>query len=276
MSTTKQLQHSQLGIHTNYTCKYDSSLLLSLERSAQRQSIGVMAPLPFQGCDIWNAYELSWLNAKGKPIVATASFTFPCTSPRLIESKSFKLYLNSYNSTHFPSLNAVYNTLSNDLSSAIGAPLQVNLTPLNQPTSMLENSFQGTCLDNLDIYINQYTVAPELLITTQKHTDETIYSNLLRSNCPVTNQPDWGSICIKYTGAAIDHAGLLSYLVSYRNHHEFHEHCIERIFMDIHRRCQPEKLTVYARYTRRGGLDINPYRSTETNNIPNNFKQIRQ
>ena len=182
MSVSKQLAHSQLGLHSNYTCKYDPSLLLPLARSVQRQNLGLMSPLPFHGCDIWNAYELSWLNTKGKPMVATATFNIPCYSPNLIESKSFKLYLNSFNNTHFLNLTTIYNTLINDLSSAIGTPIQIDLTLLNQHSPKTSALFQGTCLDNLDIYINKYTVAPELLTTHQEHTTETLYSNLLKSN----------------------------------------------------------------------------------------------
>ena len=193
--------------------------------------------------------------------MATAEFVFPCESPNLIESKSFKLYLNSFNNTKFDSFAAVKNILIRDLSTATEANVSVNLFPLSQASDKIHPHFSGTCIDELDITCDTYTTHPAYLTTTNEIVTETLYSDLLKSNCLVTGQPDWGSVQIHYTGKKISHEGLLKYIISFRNHDEFHEQCVERLFMDIATRCSPEQLFVYARYTRRGGLDINPYRA---------------
>lgn len=271
MTQPFSLQNAPLGKQTSYISHYQRDLLFPIPRQAKRKEIGIHASLPFQGKDIWNAYEMSWLNAKGKPEVAIAQFIIPCESPHLIESKSFKLYLNSFNNTLFDSFNSVNSFLTRDLSQAAGANVSVKLISLAQSSEKISRGFSGICLDELDIACDTYTTQPNYLATEKNIITETVYSDLLKSNCPVTGQPDWGSVQIFYTGKKIQPEGLLKYIVSFRNHDEFHEQCVERIFMDILTHCSPEKLFVYARYTRRGGLDINPYRA----NYPVDVENLR-
>jgi len=233
--------------------------------------------LPFQGQDQWTLYELSWLNAKGKPVVALGEVTIPAESRNLIESKSFKLYLNSFNQTKFADFAAVTATLTRDLSACAEGDVEVRLFTLTNAPHQIAD-FPGECLDDLDISIKNYDFSADLLadsIKTDTVVDETLHSHLLKSNCLVTGQPDWGSVVIHYRGPQIDREKLLHYLISFRQHNEFHEQCVERIFTDLQRYCQPENLTVYARYTRRGGLDINPFRSN-WEIIPQNLRLIRQ
>lgn len=270
-------EHSPLGKTTVYADRYDASLLFPIPRQAKRDEIGVSAPLPFHGEDVWNAYELSWLDARGKPVVALAEFRVPATSPNIIESKSFKLYLNGFSQERIEDRQALLATLARDLSAAAGADVEVSLSAAQaRGHAMLD--LDGTLIDDLPIDIDDYGPPRADYLATQAQgndVEETLVSNLLRSNCPVTGQPDWGSVQIRYRGAAIDHAGLLRYLVSFRNHNEFHEQCVERIFVDVMARCRPTQLSVYARYTRRGGLDINPYRSTGRER-PSNPRGARQ
>lgn len=261
--------HSPLGKKSEYISQYQPDLLYPIPRHLNRDELGIKQTLPFQGNDIWNAFEVSWLNEKGKPQVAAAEFIIPCTSSHLIESKSFKLYLNSLNNSVFDSFNAVETILRTDLSRAAGENVAVKLIPLSQVSEKISASFNGICLDHQDISCDTYTIRPDYLSTTEEFVTETLYSDLLKSNCLVTGQPDWGTVQITYTGNKISHAGLLKYIVSFRGHNEFHEQCVERIFMDISRHCAPEKLFVYARYTRRGGLDINPYRANYFLNVEN-------
>jgi 7-cyano-7-deazaguanine reductase len=270
-------EHSPLGKTTVYADRYDPSLLFPIPRQAKRDEIGVTEPLPFHGQDIWNAYELSWLDARGKPVVALAEFRVPATSPNIIESKSFKLYLNGFSQERIADRESLVATLTRDLSSATGATIDVLLSDA-QARGHAVIDLAGTPIDDLPIDIDDYgPPRADYLATTEGQSviEETLVSNLLRSNCPVTGQPDWGSVQIHYRGAPIDHAGLLRYLVSFRNHNEFHEQCVERIFVDVMQRCRPERLSVYARYTRRGGLDINPYRSTGSEQ-PGNPRGARQ
>lgn len=254
---------SLLGRVTPYCKTYDPSLLFPIPRQEKRDELGFdLHSLPFQGLDIWTAFEVSWLNPKGKPVAVIAEFAFPADSPNLIESKSFKLYLNSFNGTRFDSQEAVVNHWIEDLSVACGAEVAVDVRSLDEEETLI-GRLPGDNLDALDIEVTDYQVNPGLL-TVEESADEvqeTLNSHLLKSNCLVTGQPDWGSIVIRYRGTQIDHEGLLKYLISFREHNEFHEQCVERVFTDIMRRCQPSELTVYARYVRRGGLDINPYRS---------------
>jgi len=257
----KSLTASPLGKKSAYIDQYTPSLLFPIPRHEKRLEIGINNGCPFQGVDIWNAFELSWLNPKGKPQVATAEFFIPCESKNLIESKSFKLYLNSYNQTSFESFDVVHENLRRDISEACGSNISVNLIPLNHDKQKIHHQFNGVCLDDLDIDMNHYLTQASYLTTSSERVEETLFSDLLKSNCLVTGQPDWGSVLIHYHGNKISHSGLLRYIISFRNHLEFHEQCVERIFMDIMRECAPKKLTVYARYTRRGGLDINPFRS---------------
>ena len=250
-----------LGREVAYPSHYDAGLLFPIARTHGRNEIGIDArALPFIGHDRWHAYELSWLDARGKPVVAMATITVPATSPMLIESKSLKLYLNSLNAARFKSADAVRETLVVDLSQAAGATVTVafGLPPFDAIDS------SGMLIDTLDIDIDDYGPpnADHLAIVSEGLVEETLRSELLKSNCPVTGQPDWASVHIAYRGAQVERAGLLRYLVSFRDHAEFHEQCVERIFVDLLMRCRPQTLSVEARYTRRGGLDINPWRAT--------------
>lgn len=246
---------SPLGKKATYCSEYSPDLLFPIPRKVKRDEIGVPEKLPFQGVDIWTGYEVSWLNSKGKPQIAIVEFWIPSDTPHLIESKSFKLYLNSFNQTSFDSHEKVKEVLERDLSHAASGQVEVRFrTPRR-------GEFEGECLDELDISVAQYEVNPMFLGVSGEIVEERLYSNLLKSNCLVTGQPDWGSVWIHYVGPKMDREGLLRYLVSFRQHDEFHEQCIERVYMDLIRQCKPEKLTVYGKYTRRGGLDINPFRS---------------
>lgn len=261
-----------LGKSTAYVSEYDPLLLCPFPRQVKRDVIGVTSDLPFGGYDIWNAFEISWLNNKGKPIVAMGEFHIPCESPNLIESKSFKLYLNSFNQTRFADFDEVEQRLLVDLSLAAGAQVRVRLLDSDQFVTEQIMSLPGECIDGLDIEVGDYALDPALLenaVDPQVIVDEQLHSHLLKSNCLVTNQPDWGSVLIRYRGGKIDREALLRYLISFRQHNEFHEQCVERIFVDLMRYCQPQNLTVYARYTRRGGLDINPFRSNYEARIAN-------
>ena len=275
---------SQLGKASAYADQYAPELLFPIPRAAKRQELGLTAVLPFLGADMWTAFELSWLGPRGKPQLALAHITVPCESSHIIESKSLKLYLNSFNNTVFADAAAVLAHLRADLNEAAwrGAVVQSSVgVRLLDPELFDREPVQeldGLSLDRLDVECRQYTPAPELLraAADEPPVTEVLTSRLLKSNCLVTGQPDWGSVQISYSGAAIDQEGLLQYLVSFRNHHEFHEQCVERIFMDIWQRCQPHKLAVYARYTRRGGLDINPFRTSYAQALPANVRTARQ
>ncbi|OGT34013.1 MAG: NADPH-dependent 7-cyano-7-deazaguanine reductase QueF [Gammaproteobacteria bacterium RIFCSPHIGHO2_02_FULL_39_13] len=258
-------KHSTLGKKTDYKTQYDASLLFPIARENRRGTIGITNTLPFFGFDIWNHYEVSWLNQKGKPIVAIAHIIYPAASKNIIESKSLKLYFNSFNNTCFESLASVKKTIERDLLESLETELiAVTITPTAVfSEEKLQSHLNGIGLDELDIDFDIYRNDPTLLMTENEWVEETLYSDLLRSNCLITNQPDWCSVQINYKGKKINHAGLLRYLVSFRNDNEFHEHCIEKIFMHIMQRCNPTELTVYGRSTRRGGLDINSYRSTK-------------
>lgn len=258
------LVDAPLGHESAYPEQYDSNLLFPIDRMPQRQPLGIndAGVLPFVGVDEWQAFEISWLEPSGRPNVRIGRFTLPAQSPNLIESKSWKLYLNSYNQTAFSSEAEVVAQMTQDLSAAAGAPVTVELLDLDAP-QLVGQVMPGECLDNLDVSIEHYTPTPELLTkAVDEIVEETLYSHLLKSNCPVTGQPDWGSVVIRYRGPRIAREGLLAYLISYRQHQDFHEHCVERIFVDIMSRIAPESLVVSARYVRRGGLDINPTRAT--------------
>lgn len=267
---------SSLGKQVAYHDYYNPELLFPISRKNKRDEIGVSDVLPFFGFDVWNHYEVSWLNEKGKPIAAIAEIMYGCESPCIIESKSLKLYFNAFNNTKFKDLHAVETLICKDLEGRIGSNVTVIITPINRLKETRLAAFDGVCLDELDIECSCYLVEPTLLTVENEMVEETLYSDLLKSNCLITNQPDWASIQIIYKGQKIQHAGLLQYLVSFRNHNEFHEQCIERIFMDIMRRCKPQELTVYGRFTRRGGIDINPYRTTNTHFLPMNPRLYRQ
>jgi 7-cyano-7-deazaguanine reductase len=253
-----------LGKQVDYEFEYNPDLLQGVPRSLSRDTLNLACSgLPFDGIDTWTGYELSWLNLKGKPNVAILECHVPITSKNLIESKSFKLYLNSFNQTKFASAEDVRQVLQADLSACAGEPVEVKLILPEQFSSLQFQEFNGTLLDSLDVEIDQYSPNTQYLTVAKNETgvEETLVSHLLKSNCLITSQPDWASIQIRYKGNAIEHEGLLKYLISFRQHNEFHEQCVERIYNDIMQHCQPDKLTVCARYTRRGGLDINPFRS---------------
>jgi 7-cyano-7-deazaguanine reductase len=251
--------------------------LFPIPRKDKRDELGLTDDLPFHGVDIWNAYELSWLNEKGKPVVALAEFFIPADSENLIESKSFKLYLNSFNQTRFKTLREVKNLLENDLSEAAGSPVHVTVVNLSQTAHSADiQTMEALCIDDIDVEVETYQTDAGLLSVDSEKTSETLCSHLLKSNCLVTGQPDWGSVLIEYSGPKIDRAALLKYLISFRQHNEFHEQCVERIFTDLLSQCQCESLTVYARYVRRGGLDINPFRSNVKGAYPENRRLVRQ
>ncbi|WP_367847091.1 NADPH-dependent 7-cyano-7-deazaguanine reductase QueF [Rhodoferax sp. WC2427] len=285
MSNANTPDQSQLGKSSAYIDQYDASLLFPIPRATKRAEIGLTdTTTPFFGADLWTAFELSWLNLRGKPQVALAHITVPCETPNIVESKSFKLYLNSFNNTRFADAAAVQARIRTDISEAAwrgsDTPASVGVRVLlpemfdREPVHELD----GLSLDRLDMDFDTYSPDPTLLSAAllEAPVSEVLTSNLLKSNCLVTGQPDWGSVQIRYSGPQIDQAGLLKYLVSFRNHNEFHEQCVERIFMELWTRCQPIKLTVYARYTRRGGLDINPFRTSHPGTLPANIRTARQ
>ena len=284
MHPIDQPGQSPLGKPSAYADHYDPSLLFPIARLAKREELGIARPPPFFGADLWTAFELGWLNQRGKPQVALAHFTVPCETPNIVESKSFKLYLNSFNNTRFVDAAEVQARLRADISAAAwyGAPNpSVVGVRLVQPDMFDREDvaeLDGLSLDRLDVECCHYTPTPRLLTTLagEPPVTEVLTSNLLKSNCLVTGQPDWASIRIGYSGPEINQEGLLQYLVSFRNHNEFHEQCVERIFMDIWTRCQPVKLTVYARYTRRGGLDISPFRTSHPQALPVAVRTARQ
>lgn len=289
-------EQSQLGKATAYPDQYAPQTLFPIARQPQRSELGMTAgaALPFTGADLWTGYELSWLNPRGKPQVALVQVTVPCETPCIVESKSFKLYLNSFSNSRFVSADAVRQRISEDVGVSVwqpvasvsqqapgGAPpptVGVRLVLPEQFAAQTVQELEGLSLDRLDVECSDYQPAPHWLRadTAEAAVTETLTSHLLRSNCPVTQQPDWGDIQISYSGAPIDQEGLLRYIVSLRNHNGFHEHCVERIFMDILRHCRPSRLTVYARYTRRGGLDINPLRTNHPGPLPPNVRTARQ
>jgi len=264
-----------LGKPTEYADEYAPELLFAVARSGARDAAGIGPDLPFAGSDIWNAWELTWLDESGKPVVATGTITVDAGSPNIVESKSLKLYLNSFAMTRYPSADEVSALIAKDLSQVAGSDIMVSIKTATDSTSDSIVEFPGTCIDELQIPAPPYHVDPGLLRCGDDTICEALHSHLLRSNCPVTNQPDMGSILIDYTGPTIDRSSLLQYIISFRQHNDFHEACVERIFLDLKERCSPETLTVYARYNRRGGLDINPFR-TDTNESPDNLRLWRQ
>lgn len=272
------LDDSLLGKSVAGSSHYDPGLLFPIPRSQGRNAIGLSAVLPFHGVDIWNAWELSWLDELGKPQVAVAEIRVPADSPNLIESKSLKLYLNSLNAMRYPDAHHVERLLRDDLGAAAGGAVEVRVMGLERVSEAAIHDAEGTCIDDLPITIEHYGPPEPAFLRTDAGTrvSETLVSHLLKSNCPVTAQPDWASVVISYQGAAIERAGLLRYIVSYRNHDEFHEQCVERMFRDLLARCAPDQLSVSARYTRRGGLDINPWRGNAAQLAVPNRRLLRQ
>jgi 7-cyano-7-deazaguanine reductase len=267
-----ELVDSPLGRNVAYASRYDAGLLFAIARAPDRAALGIHEPLPFHGVDIWNAYELAWLDARGKPEVALAEFRVPATSPAIIESKSLKLYLNSFSAERVGDGAALRAVLVHDLSLAAGAAVEVLLTEAAAFPQARVEELDGISIDHQAIAIDLYGPPDAALLQIDRLRqveDETLVSHLLKSNCPVTGQPDWASLQIRYGGPRIERAGLLRYIVSYREHAGFHEQCVERIYTDLVARCAPARLQVYARYTRRGGLDINPFRSSSPLPAPN-------
>ena len=272
------LKSLKLGQKTEYASQYDRTLLQPVPRALNRDGLGITQNQPFTiGADIWTAYEISWLNEKGLPQVAIADIYLDYQSQNLIESKSFKLYLNSFNQSKFADFNAVQQTMQRDLSECAQGDVTVRLNPVAVYDSQKIDHLQGDCIDEQDIEITSYEFNADWLkdCVSDEIVEEKLVSHLLKSNCLITNQPDWGTLHIHYIGKKINHKKLLRYVVSFRQHNEFHEQCVERIFCDLMHYAKPEKLTVYARYTRRGGLDINPFRSN-FENLPENLRLARQ
>ena len=272
------LKSLKLGQKTEYASQYDRTLLQPVPRALNRDGLGITQNQPFTiGADIWTAYEISWLNEKGLPQVAIADIYLDYQSQNLIESKSFKLYLNSFNQSKFADFNTVQQTMQRDLSECAQGDVKVRLNPVAVYDSQKIDHLQGDCIDQQDIEITSYEFNADWLkdCVSNEIVEEKLVSHLLKSNCLITNQPDWGTLHIHYVGNKIDHEKLLRYVVSFRQHNEFHEQCVERIFCDLMHYAKPEKLTVYARYTRRGGLDINPFRSN-FENLPENLRLARQ
>lgn len=272
------LKSLKLGQKTEYASQHDRTLLQPVPRALNRDGLGITQKQPFTiGADIWTAYEISWLNEKGLPQVAIADIYLDYQSQNLIESKSFKLYLNSFNQSKFADFNAVQQTMQGDLSECAQGDVKVRLNPVAVYDSQKIDHLQGDCIDEQDIEITSYEFNADWLkdCVSDEIVEEKLVSHLLKSNCLITNQPDWGTLHIHYVGNKIDHEKLLRYVVSFRQHNEFHEQCVERIFCDLMHYAKPEKLTVYARYTRRGGLDINPFRSN-FENLPENLRLARQ
>lgn len=261
---------SPLGQQSEYPDKYSAELLFAIERAESRATLGLSGDLPFHGVDVWNAWELTWLASNGQPRVATVEISVPADSPNIVESKSLKLYLNSFAMTSFASADAVRELFSADLGRCTGSDVKVTLAELPAPEDTVVAVLPGACIDELDVACDSPHVDAALLKSDENEiVTESLHSHVLRSLCPVTSQPDLGSVLISYSGPKIDRASLLRYIVSFRKHNDFHEACVERIFLDILAQCRPAKLTVYARYQRRGGIDINPFRSNFETEVPN-------
>jgi 7-cyano-7-deazaguanine reductase len=254
-------EDSPLGKPAAYDDRYDPAALFAIERAPQRAALGLGDALPFSGADLWTAYELSWLDARGKPEVAIARFSVSAGSPRIVESKSLKLYLNAFSQTAFDSAAVVERTIAADLERAFGVAVAVEMIGPRAFARLRLDELAGESIDDVAVEVRDYSPRPDLLAASGPAVEEALVSQLFKSNCPVTGQPDWGSVQVRYRGPRIDRAGLLRYLVSFRRHAGFHEHCVEQIFVDLRARCRTERLTVYARFTRRGGIDINPFRS---------------
>jgi len=256
-----------LGKYTPVVDQYSPELLYSIPRAQGRATLGLAGTLPFHGADLWHAYEMSWLDGEGKPVVAVGRFHVPADSPHIVESKSFKLYLNSLNSSRFVSVERVRETVLADISGAAGAPVELELLSVDA-AELSGYALKGACLDDLEIEVTEAEPEAGIIRAGEAVVEESLYTHLLRSLCPVTGQPDWATVWIHYRGRAVDRNSLLTYLVAFRRHREFHEQCVERIFVDLQQTLSPESLQVQAFYTRRGGLDISPFRCTEPDSLP--------
>lgn len=272
----EELAATPLGHATDYPDTYDASLLFAVRRAPQREAIGVTGALPFTGADVWTAYEHTWLDRAGKPQIAVVSFEVPVTSPMIVESKSVKLYLGSFAQSRFADAAKVAAVIESDLSAATRAPVRAALVAQGGFGRMSLAELAGESLDGIEVAIDRYVVDASVLAASGDTVSETLRTDLFRSVCPVTGQPDYASISIGYRGPRVDREGLLRYLVSYRLHAGFHEHCAERIFVDLVERCRCDALTVHARFTRRGGLDINPFRTNAGAMVPPQLRTPRQ
>jgi 7-cyano-7-deazaguanine reductase len=275
-SLSDELRAAPLGHATGYPDTYDAKLLFPVPRAPQREEIGIAGVLPFTGADVWTAFELTWLDPHGKPVVAIAYFAVPATSPAIVESKSVKLYFGSFAQSRFDDGAAVSGAIVRDLSAAVGAPVTLELVAPAAFHRLRIALLPGESLDDLPIAADRHEVDPGLLAAGGPAAAETLRTDLFRSVCPITGQPDYASVAVAYRGPRIDRAALLRYLVSYRTHPGFHEHCVERIFVDLAAACRCEALTVHARFTRRGGIDINPFRSNAGAAVPVNVRTPRQ
>ena len=256
-----------LGKNVPVADQYSPSLLYPIPREAARATLGLTDGVPFFGVDLWHAYEVSWLDERGKPEVRVGRFFVPAESPFMVESKSFKLYLNSLNGTAYSNERQVHETITRDISAVVGSDVELELLPVDAPE--LEGGVpEGDCLDGLEVSIDDSPPGIELLRAAEEVAEESLYSHLLRSLCPVTGQPDWATVYLHYRGKKIDRKSLLRYLIAFRKHQEFHEQCVERMFVDLHGLMAPDFLEIQAFYTRRGGLDINPFRSTDPAAVP--------
>ncbi|MDH3440932.1 MAG: NADPH-dependent 7-cyano-7-deazaguanine reductase QueF [Gammaproteobacteria bacterium] len=264
-----------LGQATEYPHEYAPGVLCPVSRSTARDALGIGAELPFHGNDLWNAWELTWLDSRGQPVVATATFSFDASSPNIVESKSLKLYLGSLAMTRFAAQAELVHTLSSDLEKISGGDVEVTIHTARDAEAVTIRNLPGNCVDDLPMSRWAEQVDSNLLAADNEIVTETIHSNLLRSLCPVTSQPDIGSVMVRYRGPRIEPASFLEYVVSFRQHQDFHEACVERMFLDVKAQCRPEELTVYARYNRRGGIDINPFR-TDFDDEPANLRLWRQ
>jgi len=253
---------SPLGKLTEYPDRYAPSLLFSFPRAEQRQELGLRGELPFAGADLWTAYEITWLDAGGKPQLAVGEIVVPADSRAIVESKSVKLYLGSFAQEPLESIDALARRIADDLKRACGTEVGVVLTPATAFGRLTAVELPGESIDTIDTAVSSYTPSPDELRASGPEVTETLRSALFRVNCPVTGQPDHADVMLRYRGPRIDRAGLLRYIVSYRRHAAFHESCVEHIFVDVLDRCRPRALTVYARFLRRGGIDINPFRSS--------------
>lgn len=259
------IKDSALGRKADYPDTYAPELLYAIERCENRAALGLAAELPFHGTDIWNVWELTWLRDCGQPVIAAAEIRVPADSTNIVESKSLKLYLNSYSMSRFASTDAVAQSIRSDLSNVADADVSVRLLDHDEMQTANIEQLPGLCIDDDSTSCEFFDVdATLLLVDRDNYVEESLHSHLLRSLCPVTSQPDAGSVLVQYRGPEIDRASLLRYIVSFRQHSDFHEACVERMFLDINERCEPEQLTIYARYQRRGGIDINPFRSNAT------------
>ena len=288
--------HGILGEQTtDYPTEYSPETLYPIARSMGRDVIGWQDDKLMVGIDWWQAFEMSWLNPQGLSQVAIARFGIPASSPFIVESKSLKLYLNSINFTEFASWNDVQALIAKDLSACVKADVQVELFGLNddlhnKTTGLLIAQPEGVCIDNaLGNSTDKValTMHPDASLLSGDKTDAhseidsaqpyIFYSNLLRSNCPVTNQPDWGTLAVLMTSnKTVDEAGMLRYILSFRQHNGFHEQCVEQIFADLSQYYEPSELMVRAWYTRRGGIDINPCRVSDITLLPKPSRLIRQ